>query len=136
MAFKDGDAQHVWRIRQDRLLKLDEPLPVETETFVAKRAEKFGDVGRRAAYFLVDNMPAGDRAALSCDFLMENLALALEARDEFPWAKDVPERIFFNDVLPYASLDEPRDPWRADFYKLAPAKSCTIAPTPPRRRRP
>ena len=27
--------------------------------------------------------------------------------------------MFFNDVLPYASLDEPRDPWRAAFYKLA-----------------
>jgi predicted esterase len=118
VAYGDGGRRHVWRIRQDRLLKLDEALPVETETFVAAAAEKYGDVGRRAAYFLVDNMPAGDRAFRGCDFLMENLALALQARKSFPWASAVPERMFFNDVLPYASVDEPRDPWRADFYPM------------------
>ncbi len=117
--FSDGQQHRVWRIRQDRLLKLDEPMPVETELFVAKAEKEFGDVGRRAAYFLVDNMPASDRAVLSCDFLMENLSLALAARKEFPWAKTLPERMFFNEVLPYAALDEPRDPWRADFYLMA-----------------
>jgi len=94
-------------------------LPVETETFVAAATEKYGEVGRRAAYFLVDNMPASDRSTLSRDFLMENLSLALAARNQFPWAGSVPERMFFNEVLPYASLDEPRDPWRADFYPMA-----------------
>src|ERR1017187_5745683 len=129
VAFKDNDKQHAWRIRQDRLLKLDEPLPVESEMFVAQAAEKFGDAGRRAAFFLVDNMRASDRATLGGDFLMENLGLALAAREKFPWAKSVPERIFVNDVLPYASLDEPRDPWRADFYKLASeiVRDCTNA---------
>ena len=29
------------------------------------------------------------------------------------------EPIFFNDVLPYASLDEPRDVWRAEFLRIA-----------------
>jgi hypothetical protein len=119
VAFKEGERERVWRIRQDRLLKLDEALPVESEQFIAQAAEKYGDVGRRAAYFLVDNMPAGDRAMLDCNFLMENLGLALATRAKFPWARNVPERIFLNDVLPYASLDEPRDSWRADFYPLA-----------------
>lgn len=129
VSFKDGANTRTWRIRQDRLLKLDEPMPVETELFVARATEKFGDVGRRAAYFLTDNMPAADRSALTCDFLMENLELALRARQEFPWAKALPERMFFNDVLPYASLDEPRDPWRADFYQLASGmvRDCTNA---------
>jgi predicted esterase len=119
VAFKEEGRSRVWRIRHDRLLKLDEAMPVETQTFIAAAAEKFGDAGRRAAWFLVDNMPAADRAALSSDFLMENLSLALEARKKFPWAAAVPERTFLNDVLPYASLDEPRDPWRAEFYRLA-----------------
>ncbi len=119
VGFIEAGHRRVWRIRQDRLLKLDQPMPVETEAFIRAAAEKFGDAGRRAAYFLVDNMPASDRGALSCEFLMENLALALKARKEFPWAAAVPERIFLNDVLPYASLDEPRDPWRADFYPIA-----------------
>jgi predicted esterase len=118
-AFMEGGKSRVWRIRQDRLLKLDEPMPLESETFVREAAEKFGDAGRRAAYFLVDNMPVNDRSALDHAFLMENLSLAFKAREKFSWAKNVPETIFFNDVLPYASLDEPRDPWRADFLKLA-----------------
>src|SRR5436190_12206994 len=129
VVFKEGARQRVWRIRQDRLLKLDEPMPVETESFVAQAAVKFGETGRRAAYFLVDNMPASDRATLSSEFLMDNLSLALDARKSFPWAAGVAERMFFNDVLPYASLDEPRDPWRAGFYKLASAivHDCTNA---------
>jgi transglutaminase-like putative cysteine protease len=119
VAYKDGETRHIWRIRQDRLLKLDEALPVEAETFLAAAVERYGDAGRRAAFFLLDNMPANDRAALSSDFLIENLSLAMAARTNFPWAASVPERTFFNDVLPYASVDEPRDPWRADFYPLA-----------------
>jgi len=119
VGFKSGDRSHIWRIRQDRLLKLDEPMLAETDAFIALAAQKCGEVGRRAAWFLVDNMPERDRASLSCEFLMENLELALEARRRFPWAKELPERMFFNDVLPYAALDEPRDPWRAEFYRLA-----------------
>jgi poly(3-hydroxybutyrate) depolymerase len=119
VAFKEAGGRREWRVRQDRLLKLDEALPVETENFVTQAGEKYGDAGRRAAWFLVDNMPVRDRATLSCEFLMENLGLALEARARFPWASAVPERMFLNDVLPYASLDEPREPWRAEFYRLA-----------------
>ncbi len=116
--YNEDQKPHVWRIRQDRLLKLDEPLPVEGDAFLSEAVEKFGDAGRRAAYFILDNMPASDHAALSSDFLMENLSLAMQARTNFPWAKAIPERMYFNDVLPYASLDEPRDPWRADFYPM------------------
>ena len=117
--FDDHVRQRFWRIRQDRLLTLDAPLRSESEAFVSQAAAGYGELGRRAAYFLVDNMPARDRGTLSCDFLMQNLALALEARTNFPWAKALPERLFFNDVLPYACLDEPRDPWRPEFRQLA-----------------
>lgn len=127
--FDDGGRERAWRIRQDRLLKLDEAMPDDLGLFIDKAAKQYGDAGRRAAYFLVDNMPAGDRATLGCDFLMENLGLAMKARQEFPWAKSVPERIYFNDVLPYASLDEPRDPWRAQFYAMGSeiVRGCTNA---------
>jgi len=117
--FQDSSGHHVWRIRQDRLLKLDEPMPVESEIFVAHASETYGDRGRRAAWFLVDNMSTGDRAALSEEFLMTNLDLAFKARTNFPWARAISEPMFLNDVLPYASLDEPRDEWRTDFYRVA-----------------
>jgi hypothetical protein len=70
-----------------------------------------------AIRFLVKHMPARDVKSLTPEFLRENVALAYQARSEFPWAKEIPEEIFFNDVLPYASLDESRDAWRADFLK-------------------
>ncbi len=127
--FSDGNTQHVWRIRQDRLLILDEPMLKVTDQFIADAQKTYGELGWRAAYFLVDNMPPGDRATLTEDFLMTNLKLALAARERYPWAKNVPERIYFNDVLPYASLDEPRDPWRENFCKMAPeiVRDCTNA---------
>jgi transglutaminase-like putative cysteine protease/predicted esterase len=118
-AFQDSSGEHTWRVRQDRLLALDEELPVESETFVAHAGKLHGDKGRRAAWFLIDNMPMSDRSVLSEEFLMTNLDLALKARTNFPWARAISEPMFLNDVLPYASLDEPRDEWRTDFYKLA-----------------
>jgi pimeloyl-ACP methyl ester carboxylesterase len=90
-----------------------------TDDFIAAAAAKHGAFGEKAALFLVENMPPSDRNELSADFLVENLDLALKARATFPWAKDVPDEIFLNDVLPYAVFDEPRDPWRAEFLEKA-----------------
>ena len=78
--------------------------------------KKHGDFGEKSARFLVAGMPGSDREILKKDFLMTNLDLALKARADFPWSKDVPEEVFLNDVLPYASLDETREDWRSFFY--------------------
>lgn len=75
------------------------------------------DEQRPGMEFLLSHMPERDATKLKADFLLENVALAYQARKEMPWGKDIPEEIFFNDILPYASLDEARDPWRADFMK-------------------
>jgi transglutaminase-like putative cysteine protease len=69
-----------------------------------------------ALAFLTANMPAQDKA-LSHEFLEENARLAYQAMSEVPWGKDIPQDIFLNDVLPYASLNERRDNWRADFHR-------------------
>ncbi|MFM8358181.1 MAG: transglutaminase-like domain-containing protein, partial [Verrucomicrobiota bacterium] len=85
--------------------------------FVNGARARHGEAGERAARFLVAHLPPGDGEALTGEFLAENLDLALEDRGEFPWAREVPEDLFHNDVLPYAVFDEPRDPWRADFLR-------------------
>lgn len=91
------------------------------DEFISAAASEHGAFGEKAARFLVEHMPEKDRDTLSADFLIENLDLALKARAVFPWARDVPEDLFLNDVLPYAVFDEARDPWRADFFeKCAP----------------
>ena len=123
------NTNHTWRVRQDRLLALDQPLPDIGEQLVAEAGARFKDQGRRAAWFIIDNMPPADRGEIGDEFLMTNLDLALQARARFPWAKAVPEPIFLNDVLPYASVDEPREDWRSSFYPMAAAlvKNCQTA---------
>lgn len=72
---------------------------------------------RSCANFLLVTMPAADRRKVPAEAISENIRLALDARHRFPWARQVPWPLFLNDVLPYACLDEARDPWRADFLK-------------------
>jgi hypothetical protein len=73
---------------------------------------------RAGMAFLVANMPDRDLRALRADFLLENVALAYQARRQAPWGKQVPEEVFLNDVLPYANVDEARDPWRKELSAL------------------
>lgn len=65
--------------------------------------------------FLVANMPEHDRENLKAEFLLENVRLAHQAIDRAPWGKAIPQEIFLNNVLPYASINERRDDWRRDF---------------------
>ena len=66
--------------------------------------------------FLIAHMPERDLVSLSSDYLVENIQWAYRARAQFPWAQAIKEDIFFNDVLPYASINERRDAWRKDFF--------------------
>lgn len=91
----------------------------EIDTFLTEAQSTLGNPGYEAARFIVDNMPQTDRETLTASFLLENLQLAFQTRNEFPWAKDVPADIFLNDVLPYAVFDESRDPWRKELLEIA-----------------
>ena len=94
------------------LAAADPRADLKTATLAGAPADQLAAIG-----FLIDHMPQRDVALLKPGFLRDNVALAYQARQEFPWAKDIPEDIFFNDVLPYAVIDETRDAWRADFLK-------------------
>lgn len=72
---------------------------------------------REAMAFLIAYMPERDAKTLTADFLLENVAYAYKARAEFPWAKEVPNEIFLNDVLAYVNLSEKRENWRKEFYE-------------------
>ncbi|MBT3296185.1 MAG: hypothetical protein HN383_13010 [Verrucomicrobia bacterium] len=67
--------------------------------------------------FLLENMPAADEAALSDAFLAEHIRYAYKVRAELPWAGKLSEDLFLNYVLPYACLDEKREPWRKKLYE-------------------
>lgn len=66
--------------------------------------------------FLVAWMTEEDLRHMTSERLLENVALATEVRILAPWQQQIPDDIFNNFVLPHACFDEPRDPWRADFY--------------------
>lgn len=85
------------------------------ELLAAMRAVK--PEQRPGLAFLLTNMPPRDLASLSKDFLVENVEYAYRARAEVPWGRTLPDELFFNDVLPYANVNERRDAWRKDFYE-------------------
>ena len=67
--------------------------------------------------FLIRYMPEGDLKSLSADFLVEHVSYAYKAWEAAPWRDAIPEEYFFNNVLPYANINERRDSWRKDFYE-------------------
>ena len=58
--------------------------------------------------FLYQYMPLPDKADYPRDFYRENVQLSLQARQEMPWGKTIPEREFQHFVLP--SVREQREP--------------------------
>lgn len=83
---------------------------------------------REGMAFLISYMPERDAKSLSAAFLLENVEYAYKARAEFPWAKEVPDSVFLNDVVAYANLNENRESLRKDFYErfkkyVAPCKT-------------
>ena len=79
--------------------------------------EKLEGERREGLRFLLEHMPEGDLRSLTSEYLVDNVRLAYEVRDRVPWGKSIPGDIFLNDVLPYASINERRDAWRADFVE-------------------
>ena len=70
---------------------------------------------RQGMEFLISNMPDRDLKSLTSEFLVEEVRLAYLAWQKSPWKNGVPKEIFFNNILPYANINERRDTWRKDF---------------------
>ncbi|MFV0378197.1 MAG: transglutaminase-like domain-containing protein, partial [Mangrovibacterium sp.] len=96
---------------------------------LTKALEQAPDSQLRGMAFLIAYMPQRDLDSLSSAFLLENTRVAYQAREKFAWCKALPDSVFFNDVLPYALLNERRDNWRQDFMnRFSPlAEQCTDA---------
>ena len=74
---------------------------------------------RKGLQFLIQNMPDADLQTLSAKFLLENTAVAYEARAKALWKAQIPDAVFLNDVLPYACLNEARDNSRKRLRDIA-----------------
>jgi hypothetical protein len=64
--------------------------------------------------FLYTWMPESDSHSLPPGFFIRHAIHALKARAAYTWASAVPWTVFLNDVVPYASLSEPRETFRLD----------------------
>ena len=103
-----------WSAEVDKRLDLAKDNRPELEKALAATPKE----QQKGMAFLFQHMPEADLKALKADYLTENLKYAYEARAKLPWGKDIPDELFFNNVLPYANVDETRDPWRKELYDL------------------
>ncbi|MCM1111521.1 MAG: transglutaminase domain-containing protein [Clostridium sp.] len=84
--------------------------------FSAFDRDDLSDEQREYLTFLYAYMPLPDIIDHSTDYFLENIDVALQARREMPWGKDVPEREFRHFVVPLRINDEPLDDHRRLFY--------------------
>jgi len=63
----------------------------------------------RGMEWLLVHMPPKDLKVLTAEFLLTNCDLAYEAWENAPWKDQITEDIFFDTILPYASVNERPD---------------------------
>lgn len=68
--------------------------------------------------FLARRMPVSDRVAIDPPRLARECGVALATRHRLAYARAVPQPLFHEYVVPYASFDEPRDEWRPLLTEL------------------
>ncbi len=71
---------------------------------------------REALQFLYAYSPLIDISYYGGEFLLQNVRLSLQAREEMPWGKEIPEMIFRHFVLPVRGGNEGLDSSRMVFY--------------------
>jgi len=122
---REGGSNKIWYVRQDsKLWSVSENQVLQDALSRAganrnqlERALRLDrDDEKEAMEFLIANMPDRDLTSLSASFLIENVRLALAAMKAAPWKDTVPTETFLNSVLPYANINEGREPWREDFH--------------------
>ncbi len=136
-----AESQELWNVRQDsKIWKSMENGLVqqalhragENQTQLRRALDSSPIEQREGMEFLIANMPERDLRTLTSEFLLEEVRLAYLAWDKSPWRNDIPKEVFFNNVLPYANINERRDSWRKDFSErfaplIAGAKTPALA---------
>lgn len=73
---------------------------------------------RPTVEWLLQAMPAEDRATLAADFLLAHAQAAFAAWQAAPWRDQVDEALFRDAVLPYANVSETRELWLPTLREL------------------
>lgn len=99
---------------KERISKLPSERRQEIDNIIKYEAKH----KREAIAYLFAFMPKYDLDTLPIAIIRKNIDYTFMARTDFQWAGELPLEIFYNDVLPYASMDETRENWREPFYKM------------------
>ncbi len=70
---------------------------------------------RKGAEYLLTYMPLADLKTLPVANVREAVKLSYEARKQVAWVRKLPQAVFFDAVLPYANMTEPRQSMRTEF---------------------
>ncbi len=89
----------------------------DNATQIRKALQLVPDKQREGMEFLLYHMPEHDLQSLSSDYLLENVEYSYKAWETSLWKDQISKDLFLNNILPYASINERRDPWRKSFYK-------------------
>lgn len=101
---------------------LSTPLEASLDRVPARKAEwqallaKTPKDQRKATEYLLTYMPLWDLTSLPTERVSSAVRLAYQARKATSWGKKVPEDVFLDAVVPYASVTEPRQSMRADWF--------------------
>ena len=115
------------------LLLLSAPMTAAADLIALRRAALAGDNlpqlhqaiertppdARWCTIWLIAHMPEADLATVDADFLFEHASHAWDTWQTSPWRDHVPEAVFLQGILPYASINERRDAWRAPLAAIA-----------------
>lgn len=110
-----ADAQSRQQIQQDFETK-KAILAGAPENLLAVFDQPLTQEEREALQFLYAYSPLIDLSYYGGDFLLQNVRLSLQVREEMPWGKEIPELIFRHFVLPVRGGNEGLDSSRMVFY--------------------
>ncbi len=82
---------------------------------------------RKAMEFLYKYMSIADQGDYSVDFFRQNTQVALKARKEMPWGKQVPDELFKHFVLPVRVNNERLDDFRTMYYDTLKARTAGLS---------
>ena len=103
-------------VHQQYLKRLELARGRENELFSVMK-QKLTTEEREALEFLFAFMPLSDLANLDGQYFLNQVKVAFQARDFFPWGKNIPEDIFRHFVLPYRVNNENPDEARGVFFQ-------------------
>lgn len=72
---------------------------------------------KEAFYFLASNITPGDRVRMTPQEFATQIKVAVDARNKFPWCRELSKEMFQHYVLPYRATQEPFEDFRGEYSR-------------------